>query len=89
MDSEAVSNASFLQLAEEDDILADFLDGYMEIPDPRINVLKVVEFMIMGGEKRLGAMSVFMDVFDDGAGNRHSVVCGCPASDFIKKHEGA
>ena len=85
MDTEAVGHSSLLEFPEENDILADFLHGYMEIPDPRIDVLQVIELMVMCGEEGLRPMAVFMDIFDYGSGYRHAVVCRCSSSYLIQK----
>ena len=83
MDSEAVGCATFTHLAQEDDLGANLLHCDMEIPDPGVHLLEVVEFMVVGGEESLGSVAVFVDIFNDGAGDRHSVVGRSAAADLI------
>ena len=61
----------------------------VEILHPWIYILQVVEFVIVSSEKGLGSLSIFMDKFNDRAGNGHSVICRSSSSDLIKKHKGA
>ena len=89
MKTEAMSYASFLELAKEYYMLSDLLDSNMEILHPWIYILQVVEFVIVSSEKGLGSLSIFMDKFNDRAGNGHSVICRSSSSDLIKKHKGA
>ena len=83
MDSETVGGAAFFQFAEEDDLGSDFLNGYVEVPDPRVDFLEVVELVVMGGKKGLGAVTIFMDIFNYGPGDGHSVVGRGAAADLI------
>ena len=69
METEAVSHSAFHQLSKEYHILSHFLDCDVEVLHTVIYVLQVVEFMIMGCEKRLCSVSVFMDIFHDCTGD--------------------
>ena len=89
MKTEAMSYASFLELAKEYYMLSDLLDSNMEILHSRIYFLEIVEFMVVGGKKSLGSVAIFMDKFNDRACNGHAVICRCSSTDLIKKHKGA
>ena len=88
MDSETVGRAAFLEFAQEYNLSTDLLYRDMEVLDPRVYLLKIIELVIMGGEKGLGAMAIFMDIFHDRPGYRHAVVGRCSPSDLIQKDKG-
>ena len=87
MKTETMCHTTFHQLAKEYHILANLLDSDMEVLHSGIYILQVVEFVIMGGEKSLCSVSVFMNIFYDCTGYGHSVVCGCSASDLVEKNQ--
>ena len=87
MQTEAVRNASFLELAEEDDVPAHFLDCYMEVPDSRIYVFQVVQFVIMRREEGLRTVAVFMDILDYGTGNGHAVIGRGSSAYLVEEHQ--
>ena len=60
----------------------------MEVSYSRIYGLKVVKLVIMSGKQGLCPMAVFVNVFYDSPGNRHSVIGRGTPSDFIQKHKG-
>ena len=63
MDTEAVGHASFPELAQENHIFPHFLYGNVEILHPRIDVFEVIQLVVVSGEKCLGPLAVFMDIF--------------------------
>ena len=87
MYAEAVGRAALPELSEEDYLLAHFLYGNVEVFHAREYALEVVELMIVRGKQRLGALSVFMDVLHDAAGNGHAIVGGCSAAYLVQKHQ--
>ena len=88
VDSKAVGHAAFAQFAEEDYVLAGFLDGNVEILDPLVLVFKVVEFVVMGSEEAFCAVAPLVEVFHEGTGYGHSVVGGCAAANLVQEHKG-
>ena len=88
MDSEAVRCASFPKLPEEYHLGTDFLDGDMEILYTLVTLFQVVEFVVVGREKGLGAVAVFMDVFDYRPRDGHSVVGRSSPADLVQEHQG-
>ena len=87
MKTEAVRHAAFLELAQEDDVLAHLLDRNMEVLHAVVYVLKVIKFMVMCSEQRLRSVAVFMDILHDCAGYGHTVVGRSSASDLVQKHQ--
>ena len=87
MKTEAMGHATFHKLAQEDHILAHLLDGDMEVLHTGIYVLKVVQFVIMGGEQGLCPVAIFMDIFHYGPCNGHSVIGRCASPDLVQKHK--
>ena len=88
MKTEAVRHSAFHQLTQENHVLAYLLHRNMEVLHAVIYILQVVELVVVGCEKRLCSVAIFMNIFHDGTGYRHSVVCGGSAADFVQKHEG-
>ena len=86
--SEAVGHASLHHLAEENHLLAHFLHCNVEILHTGEGLLHIVEFVIVGGEKGLCPLTVFVDVLHYGPGYGHSVVSGGSTADFIQQHQG-
>ena len=89
MKTEAVRHSAFHQLTQENHVLAYLLHRNMEVLHAVIYVLQVVELVVVGREKRLCPVAIFMYIFHDGAGYRHSVVCGGSAADLVKQHQRA
>ena len=89
MNTETVGDPAFLQFPEKDDILAYLLYLYMVILHPFIHAFEVVQFVIMRGKKRLGPLTVFMDIFHDSPGNRHPVISGSTPAYLVQQHERA
>ena len=87
MKTEAVSHTTFHQFAQEDDILAHLLHRNMEILYARIDFFKIVEFMIMSGEKSLGSVTIFVDIFNYRTCDGHSVVGRRSSADLIKEYQ--
>ena len=82
-----MGGAALAQFAQEQDLPAHFLHGHMEVLHAREEALQVVELVIMGGEERLGALAVFVDVLHDAAGDGHAVEGGRASANFIQKHQ--
>ena len=89
MDSKAVRYAAFAQLAQEDYVLAGFLNGNVEILDPLVLVFKVVELVVVGCEEAFCAVAPLVQVLHKGAGYGHSVVGGRAAANLVQEHQGA
>ena len=87
MKSKAVGNTSFFKFAEEDDVLADFLDRNMEVLYPIVDFFTIIEFMVVRRKQSLRSLTIFMDIFHDRTGDRHSVIGRRTTADFIEKHK--
>ena len=87
MDTEAVGGAALAQLAQEQDFPAHFLHSHVVILHAREEALQVVELVIMGGEERLGALAVFVDVLHDAPGDGHAVEGGRASANLIQEHQ--
>ena len=88
VDTEAVCGAAFFYFAQEQDFAAHFLHGNVEVLHAGEEAFEVVELVIVGGKERLGTLAVFVDVFDNAAGDGHAVVGGRAAANFVQQHQG-
>ena len=59
----------------------------MEVPDTAIYVLKVIEFMVMRGEKSLCTVAIFMDIFHDRTRYGHTVIGRSSSAYLVQKHQ--
>ena len=79
-----------LQLAQEDDRLIHLLDAHMVVLHARAHLLHLVEFVVVGREKRLGTgRRMVVQVFDHRPGDRNTVVGARTASDFVQQDDAA
>ena len=90
MDTETVFTASGNQFAQEDHFVIDLLHRNIVVLDTLERSLHLVQLMIMRGKQCLRTgIGMFVDIFDNRPGNRNTVVCACPASQFVKQDKTA
>ena len=88
MQTETVGDASLFQFTQENHLLVHFLDGDMIILHTGIDAFQVIEFMVMGSEKRLGPVPVLMDILYYRPGDGHAVISRSPPAYLVQKDQG-
>ena len=83
MYAETVGRAAFPQFTQEDDLCSHFLHRDVEILNPWVEFFKVVQLVVVRGEQRFGAVTIFMNIFHYRPGDGHSVVGGCASADLV------
>ena len=83
MNTKAVRTAAGFQLAQKDDLIANFLIGHMIIANARKFVFQLIQFMVVRGKQSFWLAIGLMQVFHDAPGNGNSIVSRSAAADFI------
>ena len=87
MYTKTVIAAALLQLAQEDHLVAHFLHAHIEIVDAGKRVTHFIELVIMRREECLGArLRKLVQIFRNGPGDAHAIVCRSTATDFIEQY---
>ena len=90
MDAEAVLASAGDQLAQEQDLAVLLAHAHVGVVDPGESVRHAVEFVVMGGEQRLGAaLRVLVQELGDGPRDADAVVRARAPADFIEQDERA
>ena len=88
MDTETVLATAGNQLTKEDHFIAHLLDRDVVILDALEGAFHLVQLMIMSSEKGLGTGPwMLVDVFDNGPGDRDTVVGAGSTAQLVEKHK--
>ena len=88
MDPETVVRTARLEFAGEDHLVADLAHRHVEIVNAGERVGHLVEFVVMGGEKRLGPLARLMQVLGNGPRDGNAVV-GTRAAAYLVQNDQA
>ena len=69
MDTETVGNTTLAKLSEEDNLVLHLLNRDVVVLHPRIDLLKLVELVVVGGKQGLCLLPVLVDVLHNGPSN--------------------
>ena len=90
MDAEAVLAAAFFELADEHHLAVDFLYGHIVVGNALECLGHLVELVVMGGKKGLGAETrILVNVFHYRPSNGNAVVGARAAPQLVEEHEAA
>src|ERR1700687_1518080 len=82
----ALIGAAGFDATKKNNFAGSFIYGGVNVFDGGQQISEFSQFMVMGGEEGAGA-SVFLQMFDDGPGDRQAVESGGAASYFVEQDE--
>ena len=88
MDTKRVLRATFLQLAEKDDLTLNLLHGNIIVFDAIEVLLHLVQLVVVSSKERAGlGLGLLVQVFDDSPRNGDAVVGGGATTQLVEEHQ--